>query len=188
MKATFDEFQGYVDAAKDCGGVEKGLGKLKVEDVEDEDQEDDDDDNYEDDDDDERDYSEEEVLVVEPAISIMKLSFDLSKSLLSLITTVADRIVADGNSVNVKTCQGVIALFVQCIFEIENGVVDLGAELYPPVSSDDEALIQFYHDLILSLKKTMACFKVESIWTQLSESERETLTTLDDRILQCKAY
>lgn len=192
MKETLQEFEAYITSAKENLALtpEEQLVQqtqnLKVEDVDDEEEDDDD----FDDDDENREYTADELVVVESSVSAIRLALDLSKTVLSIMTTVGDRIAenqSDDTEI-VKHCQSVIAVLVDSIAILENQVTDLGAELYPPVQASDSQLVSHYQLLVNNMKQTFSLLKVETIVNNLVESEVKTMTSMEQRLNECKGW
>lgn len=196
VKETVKEFSEYIDksraqlsskadtaadAADDDEEVSEGVEKLhlKADDQDDNDEDDDFDEDYANDME-EVLYDELELCLVGNALTIMNLGLEVLKETLNITTSVADRVAAlHDNDLSGESGRWV------CKMEsygqsIEGAVIDLGAELYPPLSSTDESLKEAYS----SLKKTL----IESIANLQSKMliayiEPNNLKKLDDLLI-----
>jgi actin-related protein len=141
IKETKDEFEGYLQEAKQ----EKQDDGEKEKNDEDDDEEDDD---YEDEDNEEVEYSPEEVSLVEKCVLLFNEVINFLKTTMKIITDTSDALphTTEEEQTQVKECQQWIAQVERSSQELENQVVDLGAELYPPIDCESEyspALKQF---------------------------------------------
>jgi hypothetical protein len=167
----------------------KKVESLQVEDVAGDEEEEDDDDDF-DDEGENTEYTADELLVVECSVNAIRLALDLSKSVLSIMTSVGDRIAenqSDDTEI-VKHCQSIIAILVNSIDVLENQVTDLGAELYPPVQSTDAQLVSHYQLLVNNMKHTVYLLKIDTIASNLTEGEVKTLTIMEQRVHDCKGW
>jgi actin-related protein len=142
IKETKDEFEGYLQEAKQ-GKQDEGE-KEKNEEEEDKEE----DDPYEDEDNEEVEYSPEEVSLVEKCVLLFSEVINFLKTTMKIITDTADALphTTEEEQAQVKECQQWIAQVEKSSQELENQVVDLGAELYPPIDCESEyspALKQF---------------------------------------------
>ncbi len=192
IKETLQEFENYIISAKEHHSLTpeerlaKEINTLTVDDVEDNEDDDFDDENEGDN----SEYTLDELAVVEISVEAIRLSLDLSKTVLNIMTSVGDRIAekqSDDTDV-VKNCQSVIAIMVDSVAVLESQVTDLGAELYPPVESTNSELIAHYNLLVVNMQHTFSLLKVETIVTNLLESEVKALATIGQRLNSCNGW
>lgn len=191
IKETITEFEGYVSEAKTNLEAKAKCGEDSNEDNEVND--DDEDDLDEGDDEIERDYSAEEVITVEKCLNLCTDSTQSIKYTLKLMTDVADQVHANAATSNdqedksVEEVQIWVALIERAAQDVENTVIDLGSELYPPVSSEDKGLVDIYQKLISRVKALIQLVQVQRfidiiLNNNLLVAALDQLKDLDDKI------
>eukprot|EP01031_Cornospumella_fuschlensis_P026711 gene26711-32277_t len=167
VKETVGEFEGYLLEA-----AGKGDGNV-LEDVEDGE------DGYYDDGD-ERDYSAEEVVAVERCVCLMKQAQRLLKLLLAAATALGDSLQGAVEESERRTVFRVLAHCALLAYVLEGAVIDLGAELYPPLQ--DVQLGQAFQSLVDGGRKALRLLRTETLQRVLNEEQREMMEDIDGQL------
>jgi len=192
VKETVEEFDGYLQSSLTNGmnalGLDGEAGEKEKDDDADDEDDDEEDDEGDDDGEDEREYTKDEFDIVSKQVEVFKITLELIKLSMNMITEVGDRINDEAANVTAEdTLQRKkwqtesdqwIATVVRQVGVIEGALIDAGAELYPPVRADDDGF-QLASETLLS-QVTVLCTKLSDCQTSLGPFiSKEKLESLE---------
>lgn len=159
----------------------EAAGKGSVEDVEAEEEiEGGDSEGSGDDVDDERDYSVEEVEVVERCVSLMRITQTLLKLLLGAATALGDSLFSGAEESEKDISFRLLARCSLIAYVLEGAVIDLGAELYPPLQ--DQMVRQASQSLGDTVRKALRLLRTPALDRVLGDEQRRGLEDIEAQL------
>lgn len=131
--------------------------------------------------DEERDYSEEEVGVVDQCVLLMRQTQKLLKLLLNTATSLGDSVASMVEKPERDAAYRLLARCSLTAYVLEGAIIDLGAELYPPLQ--DTQVRKAFQGLLDSLHKALRLLRIPAIDCVLRPDEREEMGNIEGQLM-----